>query len=470
MKIITRFAPSPTGYLHIGNIRTALYSWLFARKNKGNFILRIEDTDFKRSKKIFIKNIIDILKWLNIDWDKGPYLQSKRINRYNDIINIMLNEGKAYKCYCSKKELEKNKKKQILNKEKIKYNRKCFNNKLKINTQLPYAIRMYIPKNKYITFKDTIRGKIIIDNNELDDFIIKRTDGTPTYNFCVVIDDWDMKITHVIRGEEHINNTPKQIHIINAIGANIPIYTHVSIITDKLGKKISKRNSNLDILKYKKKGYLPIALLNYILRLGWSYGNKEIFSLKEMKKLFNLKNLNKSSSIFDLNKLNWFNKYYLSKLSENDMINYLKKFCNKNNININNGPKLKNLYKIFNRRCNSLEEINNLCFIFYKNPNYKNNLLIKNYLNINTEIILKIFKKKITNIKIWSIESINNIFKKILLKLNISYKEAAMTLRLAITGIKNTPPINNIIYLMGKEKIIYHINNAINFIKFNNNL
>ncbi|QJC37966.1 glutamate--tRNA ligase [Enterobacteriaceae endosymbiont of Donacia marginata] len=463
-KITTRFAPSPTGYLHIGNIRTALYSWLFARKNKGNFILRIENTDFKRSKKIFIKNIIDTLKWLNIDWDKGPYLQSKRINRYNSIINTMLNEGKAYKCYCSKEELEKNKKKQIINKEKIKYNGKCFNNKLKVNKQLPYTVRIHIPKNKYITFIDTIRGKIIIDNNELDDFIIKRTDGMPTYNFCVVIDDWDMKITHVIRGEEHINNTPKQIHIINAVGANIPIYTHVSIITDKLGKKISKRNNNLDILKYKKKGYLPIALLNYILRLGWSYGNKEIFSLKEMKKLFNLKNLNKSSSIFDIDKLNWFNKYYLSKLSKSEMLNYLENFCNKNNININNGPKLKNLYTIFNKRFNTLEEINNLCFIFYKNPNY-NNLLIKNYLNINTQIILELFKLKITNIKLWSIEYINNIFNKILLKLNISYKEIAMTLRLAITGIKNTPPINHIIYLMGKKKTLYHINNAINFIQ-----
>ncbi|QJC37562.1 glutamate--tRNA ligase [Enterobacteriaceae endosymbiont of Donacia bicoloricornis] len=465
MKIITRFAPSPTGYLHIGNIRTALYSWLFAKKNKGQFILRIENTDFKRSKKIFIKNIINTLKWLNIDWDKGPFLQSERMVRYNNIINIMLNEGKAYKCFCSKEELEQNKQKQILNKEKIKYNGKCRNKKLKNNIQLPYTVRLRVPKkNTCATFIDTIRGQIIVDNNELDDFIIRRSDGIPTYNFCVVIDDWDMKITHVIRGEEHINNTPKQIHIINAIGAYIPIYTHVSIIKDKSGKKISKRDGNFNILKYKENGYLPIALLNYILRLGWSYGNKEIFSLEEMQKLFNLKNLSKSSSIFDINKLNWFNKYYLSKFSENDIIDYLKKFCTKNSININNGPKLKNLYQIFHKRCNTLKEINNLCFIFYKNPNYQNNLLIRNYLNIDTKIILEIFKKKIIHIKIWSIESINNIFKKILLKLNISYKKAAMTLRLAITGIKNTPPINYIIYLMGREKIIYHINNAINFI------
>ncbi|QJC35515.1 glutamate--tRNA ligase [Enterobacteriaceae endosymbiont of Donacia sparganii] len=467
MKIITRFAPSPTGYLHIGNIRTALYSWLFARKNKGHFILRIENTDFKRSKKIFVQNIIKTLQWLNIDWDKGPYFQSKRIHVYNNIINNMLYNGTAYKCYCSKEELEKNKQKQILNGEKIKYNGKCRNNNLNFNSKIPYSVRFRIPKNKFITFKDTIRGKITFNNDELDDFIIKRTDGIPTYNFCVVIDDSDMKITHVIRGEEHINNTPKQIHIINAIGVNTPIYTHVSIITDELGKKISKRDHNLNIFKYKENGYLPNALLNYILRLGWSYGNKEIFSLEEMKKLFNLENLNKSPSILNITKLNWLNKYYLSKLSKNDMINYLKNFCNKKNINTNNGPKLKNLYKIFYNRCNTLNEISNLCFIFYKNPDYNNNDLTKKYLNINTQIILKIFLKKLNDIKKWSLENINYIFKKILSELNINFKKVAMTLRVAITGLKNTPPINNIIYLMGKKKIIYHIKNAINFIKFN---
>ncbi|QJC36742.1 glutamate--tRNA ligase [Enterobacteriaceae endosymbiont of Donacia vulgaris] len=467
MKIITRFAPSPTGYLHIGNIRTALYSWLFARKNKGKFILRIENTDFKRSKKIFINNIIETLQWLNIDWDEGPYLQSKRINRYNNIINQMLNNNKAYKCFCSKKKLEKNKKKQIMNGEKIKYNGNCRNITSLNDKKLPYTIRLRIPKNKCITFTDTIRGEIKFNNAELDDFIIQRSDGIPTYNFCVVIDDWDMKITNIIRGEEHINNTPKQIHIINAIGANIPVYTHVSIITDKLGKKISKRDNNFNILKYKENGYLSITLLNYILRLGWSYGNKEIFSQEEMKKLFNLKNLNKSSSIFDINKLNWLNKYYLNKLSKEDMILFLKDISITKNININNGPKLKDLYKIFYKRCNSINEINNLFCIFYKNPDYKNNILIKNYLNIKTKIILEILEKKLININIWSSENISNVLKKTIFIFNISFKKIAMILRIAITGLENSPPINDIIYLMGKKKIIYHIKNAINFIKLN---
>ncbi|QJC35926.1 glutamate--tRNA ligase [Enterobacteriaceae endosymbiont of Donacia cincticornis] len=468
MKIITRFAPSPTGYLHIGNIRTALYSWLFAKKNNGKFILRIEDTDFKRSQDIFVKNIIETLKWLKINWDKGPYFQSKRLDRYNNIINMMLNNGSAYKCYCSKKKIEQNKSQKKFIKNKITYNCQCRNIKNIIDNHKTYTVKLHIEKEKYTTFIDTIRGKITFKNDILEDFIIKRSNGIPTYNFCVVIDDWDMKVTHIIRGEEHINNTPKQIHIINAIKALIPSYTHVSVITDTSGKKISKRDNNFNILKYKKNGYLPHAVLNYILRLGWSYGNKEIFSLEEMQKFFNLKNLNKSSSIFTIKKLNWFNKYYLNKFSEKDMINYLKNFLNKKNININNGPKLKDLYKIFYKRCNTLNEISNLCIIFYTDPNYNKNLVIQKYLNNNTKIILSLFLKNLNNIKIWSIKDIDFIFKDILSKSNIKFKEIAMTTRLAITGLENTPPINKIVYLMGKEKTIYHIKNAISFIKFNN--
>ncbi|QJC33519.1 glutamate--tRNA ligase [Enterobacteriaceae endosymbiont of Donacia provostii] len=462
MKITTRFAPSPTGYLHIGNVRTALYSWLFARKHNGSFILRIEDTDFKRSNNIFIKNIIETLKWLNIDWDKGPYLQSQRLNRYNDIITFLLKSKNAYKCYCSKEKIKKNE----LYQSNIKYSCGCKN--IKNISQKPYAVRLYIPKNKNITFTDTIRGKITFQNNLLEDFIIQRTNGMPTYNFCVVIDDWDMKITHVIRGEEHINNTPKQIHIINAIGASIPSYTHVSVITDLSGKKISKRNNNFNILKYKEDGYLPNALLNYILRLGWSFNNKEIFSIEEMKKLFNLKNLSKSSSIFNIEKLNWLNKYYLNKLPEKNMVDFLKNFLYKKNINLKNGPQVKKLYKIFYKRCNTLNEISNLCTIFYTNPNYKKNSVNKKYLNSDSKIILNIFLKYILNIKKWSINNINDIFKKILSKLAMNFKKIAMTIRISITGLENTPPINNILYLMGKEKTIYHIKNAINFIKSNN--
>ncbi|QJC28889.1 glutamate--tRNA ligase [Enterobacteriaceae endosymbiont of Plateumaris rustica] len=468
MIIKTRFAPSPTGNLHIGSIRTALYSWLFAQNNSGSFLLRIEDTDFKRYKKNSIKNIINGLKWLNINWDEGPYFQSKRLDRYNHIIDNMIKKKLAYKCYCSKEELEKNKTKQISMGKKVKYNGKCRNLSNFIYNNKPFVVRFRNPDIGKVKFEDKIRGIIIFNNNELDDFIIKRTDGIPTYNFCVVVDDWDMGITHVIRGEDHINNTPKQINIIKAIGANIPIYAHVSMIINKSGEKISKRFNNIDILQYKKEGYLPEALLNYIVRLGWSHGNKEIFSLNEMKKLFNLNNISKSPSILNTNKLIWLNKYYLNKLPKKYMINYLTNFFKKKNININNGPKINDLYNIFHNRCNTLKEISNLCYIFYNIPDYSKINLIDKYLNLETKIILNKLLKKITLINIWSLSIISSSIKEVSIKLNLHFSKIAMPLRLAITGMNNSPPINHIVYLMGKNKVLQCINNAINFIVLNN--
>ncbi|QJC27990.1 glutamate--tRNA ligase [Enterobacteriaceae endosymbiont of Plateumaris braccata] len=469
MIIKTRFAPSPTGNLHIGNIRTALYSWLFAKNNLGSFILRIEDTDITRYKKNSIENIINGLKWLNIDWDEGPYFQSKRLDRYNYIINNMIKQKLAYKCYCSKEELEKNKIEQILIGKKVKYNGKCRNlNNFIHKDNKSFVVRFRNPDNGIVKFNDKIRGTIIFHNNELDDLIIKRTDGIPTYNFCVVVDDWDMGITHIIRGEEHINNTPRQINIIKAIGAPIPIYAHVSMIVNKSGEKISKRFNNMDILQYKKSGYLPEALLNYIVRLGWSYGNQEIFSLDDMKKLFNLKNISKSPSILNINKLIWLNKYYLSKLSKTYMINYLTDFFEKNHININNGPKVNDLYNIFHDRCNTLKEITNLCSIFYRTPDYSKVNSIDKYLNLDTKIILNKLLKKFTLINVWSLLIISSSIKEISIKLNLNFSNIAMPLRLAITGMVNSPPINYIIYLMGQKKVLKYINNAINFISLNN--
>ncbi|QJC29329.1 glutamate--tRNA ligase [Enterobacteriaceae endosymbiont of Plateumaris pusilla] len=469
MVIKTRFAPSPTGNLHIGSIRTALYSWLFAKKNLGSFILRIEDTDIKRYKKNSIKNIIDGLKWLSINWDEGPYFQSKRIDRYNYIIDNMIKKKLAYKCYCSKEQLEESKRKQILTGEKVKYNGKCRNlNNLIYRDKQPFVVRFRNPDTGTVKFKDKIRGIITFNNNELDDLIIKRTDGIPTYNFCVVIDDWDMGITHVIRGEDHINNTPRQINIIKSIGAKIPIYAHVSMILNESGEKISKRFSNINILQYKKEGYLPEALLNYIIRLGWSHGNREIFSLNDMKQLFNLNNISKSPSILNTNKLNWLNKYYLSKLPKKYMINYLTNFFEKKNININNGPKINDLYDLFNKRCNTLKELSNLCYIFYNTPNYSKIHAINKYLNLETKNILNKLLKKFTLINIWSLLIISSSIKEISMELNLNFPKIAMPLRLAITGMVNSPPINDIIYLMGKNKVLQHINNAINFIILNN--
>ncbi|MCV2525636.1 MAG: glutamate--tRNA ligase, partial [Candidatus Lightella neohaematopini] len=271
MSIITRFSPSPTGYLHIGSIRTALYSWLFARNKNGKFILRIEDTDLVRSNKEYYKqHIMDSMTWLGINWDNIPYCQTNRLNRYYSIINYMLKNNIAYKCFCSSNRLNKLRELQLVNKIKPKYDGHCRNIKYTNNSSNNYVVRFRNPDSGYVIFEDLVRGKILFNNNEIDDLIILRANNIPTYNFCSVIDDYDMGITHIIRGEEHISNTPRQINILKSLGMNLPNYAHLSMLLDKNGKKLSKRNKSTNIMHYYNIGILKEALLNYIIKLGWS--------------------------------------------------------------------------------------------------------------------------------------------------------------------------------------------------------
>ena len=376
MIIKTRFAPSPTGYFHIGSVRTALYSWLFAKHNKGLFLLRLEDTDFERSTTSSVDNIIKGLEWLGLTWDEGPYFQSKQLDKYREAAYEMLKSGHAYKCYCSKNRLDKLRKNQILMGLKPRYDRKCRNLKKEYATNKVYVIRFRNPKIGKVIFNDHIRGKIVFDNTELDDLIILRSNKIPTYNFCVVIDDRDMNITHVIRGEDHINNTPRQINILRALGVTIPQYAHVSMIVDSFGKKLSKRNNIVDIMEYYKMGYLPEAILNYIVRLGWSYGNQEIFNLNEMKKLFTLEGINKSSSVFDTKKLLWLNHHYINTLPVNYISQCLKYYFRQKNIDIKKGPVLTDVINILGHRCKTLQEFVKLSRYFYEDFNCADNEVI----------------------------------------------------------------------------------------------
>ncbi|MEM8092856.1 glutamate--tRNA ligase, partial [Morganella morganii] len=278
-KVKTRFAPSPTGYLHVGGARTALYSWLYSRHNHGEFVLRIEDTDLERSTQEAIDAIMDGMNWLNLGWDEGPYYQTKRFDRYNQVIDTMIENGTAYRCYCSKERLEALREKQMANNEKPRYDGCCRDHAHNHTADEPHVVRFRNPQEGSVIFDDKIRGPIEFSNQELDDLIIRRTDGSPTYNFCVVVDDWDMEITHVIRGEDHINNTPRQINILKALGAPVPEYAHVSMINGDDGKKLSKRHGAVGVMQYRDDGYLPQALLNYLVRLGWSHGDQEIFSI-----------------------------------------------------------------------------------------------------------------------------------------------------------------------------------------------
>ncbi|PPI88241.1 glutamate--tRNA ligase [Candidatus Pantoea edessiphila] len=459
MKIKTRFAPSPTGHLHIGSVRTALYSWLFARHNKGAFVLRIEDTDVERSTQESINMIMDSMAWLNINWDEGPYYQTKRFDRYNEIINNMITYGTAYKCFCSKERLEYLRKVQIKAGKKPRYDGYCKQNK--ISGTIPHVIRFCNPQEGDVTFKDQIRGNITFNNKELDDLIIRRTDGSPTYNFCVAIDDWDMGITHVIRGEDHINNTPRQINILKSIGAPIPTYAHISMIFGSDGKKLSKRHGALGMLQYRNEGYLPEAILNYLIRLGWSHNNKEIFSLSEMIDLFTLNKVNRSPSLFNIDKLKWINHRYINQLPAKYIAKHLYQHIKNQNINIQSGPPLTKVIELFSKSCKTLKEIAYSCRYFYEDSFTIDN----KYLNFTHYQLLEDIKNKLMLTANWNIENINQVLLSTADEFKVNKKIVYMSLRIAITGHDGSPTLTHVIEAIGLNKTIFRIEKAMNFIK-----
>ncbi|HET9678520.1 MAG TPA: glutamate--tRNA ligase [Buchnera sp. (in: enterobacteria)] len=463
MQVKTRFSPSPTGILHIGGARTALYSWLFAKRYNGKFLLRIEDTDINRSSNFYNNSIMKGLKWLNLNWDEGPYFQSNRLARYNYVIKLMLENKIAYKCYCSTERLLNLRKKQITLGKKPKYDEKCRNIPDDYyNSNISYVVRFRNPKKGKVVFLDQVRGKIEFWNDELDDLIIKRSNGFPTYNFSVVIDDYDMKITHVLRGEEHINNTVRQINILQSLEKKAPIYAHLSTILNHNGKKISKRDKDsfFDVLEYKKLGFFPEAIINYLLRLGWSHGNQEIFTIKEMKKFFSLKKITKSSSLFDKKKLIWINKRYMNILSKSDIINELKIFYLKQKVEIKNGPDIKQVFELMKNRCSSLTDVVESSRFFYEELiiDYEK---LKENINIKNVFILKFFLKKIIFFHDWKVEKLSKLLKLCSLELGISFSKVGKIIRLSLTGKEHAPCITSILYLLGKKKCILRIKNFI---------
>lgn len=467
MKVKTRFSPSPTGFLHIGGARTALYSWLLAKKFLGSFILRIEDTDLKRNKLNSFENIIFDLSWLGLNWDKGPYFQSNRIFLYNKIINIMLSQGSAYKCFCSYKRLEQLRKDQIFLKKKPKYDGKCRNLRLFFKkSNIPCVVRFKNPRHGSVEFLDLIHGKIKFLNIELDDFIIQRSNGMPTYNFCVVVDDYHMGITHVIRGDDHINNTPRQINILKKLNAPIPQYAHVSMILDKFGKKISKRNNMTSIKEYRLQGYIPESLLNYILRLGWSFKDKEIFNLEEMKDLFTLKSLKKSPSILNNKKLNWLNNYYLKNLSISRIQKYLYFYKIQYKDFFSNIYNLKDFIKSFIHRHDTLKDFLDSYIYLYTEFDLYKIYKIKKYLSKDNSIILQYVYYYFKIQENWFQKNISYVLNKSIKKFQISYRKIAMLLRIILTGTFCTPSISLIIFYIGKNRTLKRIKKALKYILF----
>ncbi|AIR63281.1 glutamate--tRNA ligase [Cedecea neteri] len=464
MKIKTRFAPSPTGYLHVGGARTALYSWLFARHNKGEFVLRIEDTDLERSTPEAIEAIMDGMNWLSLQWDEGPYYQTKRFDRYNQAIDEMLAAGTAYKCYCSKERLEALREEQMANNEKPRYDGRCRHSHEHHADDEPCVVRFANPQEGSVIFDDQIRGPIEFSNQELDDLIIRRTDGSPTYNFCVVVDDWDMEITHVIRGEDHINNTPRQINILKALNAPVPLYAHVSMINGDDGKKLSKRHGAVSVMQYRDDGYLPEALLNYLVRLGWSHGDQEIFSREEMIEMFSLNAVSKSASAFNTEKLQWLNHHYINTLEPEYVATHLQWHIEQENIDTRNGPQLSELVKLLGERCKTLKEMAQTCRYFYEDFSEFDADAAKKHLRPVARQPLEVVRDKLAALSDWTAENVHHAIQATADELEVGMGKVGMPLRVAVTGAGQSPGLDVTVHAIGKQRSVARINKALEFI------
>lgn len=456
MTVVTRFAPSPTGYLHVGGARTALYCWLYAKKMQGKFILRIEDTDLERSTQESVQAILDGMQWLKLDYE-GPYFQTKHFDRYREVIEKLLAEGKAYRCYCTKERLEKLREEQTARKEKPRYDGFCLSHPQKND---PYVIRFKNPDSGTVEFDDLIRGKVVFSNSELDDLIIARSDGTPTYNFTVVVDDWDMKITHVIRGDDHINNTPRQINLLKALGANPPLYAHVPMILGSDGKRLSKRHGAVGVMQYREDGFLPEALLNYLVRLGWSHGDQEIFSIPELIEFFDIKDINNSPAAFNNEKLLWLNQHYIKTCDPNYVADELKWHLEKLKIDTSKGPPVKEIVLALAERAKTLLEMAEKGRIFYEDIKYNDEAVKK---NLTPDILpaLSAVRDTLANLSSWNKEAIHQVIQDTAEKIGLKLGKVAQPLRVAATGDTVSPPIDITLQLLGKEKTLKRLNQII---------
>lgn len=452
----TRFAPSPTGYLHIGGARTALFCWLYAKKMHGTFILRIEDTDLERSTPESVQAILDGMNWLNLKQDEGPFYQTKRFDRYAAVAAQLLAEGKAYKCYCSKERLEALRAEQMEKKEKPRYDGKCRD--LTAPADGSFVIRFKNPTDGEVVFDDLVRGKVVFSNQELDDLIIARSDGSPTYNFTVVVDDWDMKITHVIRGDDHVNNTPRQINILKALGADLPLYAHVPMILGEDGKRLSKRHGAQGVMEYREMGFLPEALLNYLARLGWSHGDQEIFSIDELIQYFDMKDIQRSPAAFNMDKLLWLNQYYLKTSDPARVASELLWQMEQFGIDTAKGPALVDVIAVQAERVKTLREMAEKSRYFYE-PVVLDDAALA-HLSADLLPALQAVQSAFQTVD-WTREAIHGVIAAVAESHGLKMGKIAQPLRVIMTGGTVSPSIDVTIQLIGRDTAVERINNAI---------
>ena len=460
MTVVTRFAPSPTGYLHIGGARTALFSWAYAKKHQGQFILRIEDTDLERSTPEAVKAIMDGMTWLHLDYDEGPIYQTKRMATYKTYIDQLIKEDKAYLCYSSKEELEILRESQMKAGLKPKYDGKWRPEPGKSLPPTPKNIQPVVrfknPTSGVVSWHDLVKGEITIANEELDDLVIARGDGTPTYNFCVVIDDWEMKVTHVIRGDDHINNTPRQINLLKALNANIPAYAHLSMILGDDGQKLSKRHGAVSVMQYFDQGYLPEAILNYLARLGWSHGDDEIFSMTDFCQWFDLDHITSSSAQFNTEKLDWLNSHYIKTLPLDRISSAIEPYLKK----VVHTPIDQNLLisaiDIHRERANHLTSLaGDIAYIFeYQKPNQQD---FEKHINAEALELIKSFQASLNKID-WTKEAIHNVMNEVVTLHAIKFPKLAMPLRVLLTGIAQSPSIDAVMAILGRDETMKRLN------------
>ena len=461
--IKTRFAPSPTGSLHIGGVRTALFSWLYARKHNGKFILRIEDTDRERSSDAAVKIILDSIEWLGLTYDEGPYYQTQRFDLYNEVIQILIENGLAYRCNCSKKRLEELRATQISLNHKPKYDGKCRNNPCSVSE--PHVIRFKNPQSGDIVFNDLVKGVIKFSNTELDDLIIRRSDGSPTYNLTVVVDDYDMDITQVVRGDDHINNTPRQINLYSALNWKIPDFAHLPMILGHNGERLSKRHGAQSVMEYKENGFLSDALLNYLVRLGWSHGDQEIFSIDEMIEKFSFDSINHAPSSFNKDKLIWLNANYIKNKEANDLSKLIHPYLEKFHVKDTKVPKINDVIRAQQERAETLSDLADLVELFYRDPELQNNKAVDKAFSKQAGSNLSAAFKELNVLEQWTQNNILQIIKETAIKLDTKFGKIAFPLRIAMTGGKASPDLDLVLFLVGKKSSLRRIRNAIEHIR-----
>ncbi len=464
MSVRTRFAPSPTGYLHIGGARTALFSWLYARRHGGSFILRIEDTDLERSTPESVNAILESMTWLGLDYDEGPFYQTHRFDKYRDITQNLVDTGHAYRCYCSKDRLEQLRAEQMARKEKPRYDGHCRHLTRPPSPDAPYVIRFRNPDEGEVVVDDRIRGTVRFSNAELDDLIIARSDGSPTYNLTVVVDDAEMRITHVIRGDDHLNNTPRQINILRALGHEPPAYAHVPMILGPDGKRLSKRHGAVNVMQYRDDGYLPEALINYLVRLGWSHGDQEIFALEEMIELFDVTEVNRAPSAFNPEKLLWLNQHYIKTSKPAHINRYLSHHLGVLEVDPAPPPPLEDVIAIQQERAKTLVEMARNSLFFYRDFDRFDEAAAQKNLTPDTGPVLAALRAALADLEPWSPETIHAAVSAVADRFDIKLGKVAQPLRVAVSGGAVSPPIDQTVHLVGRERSIRRIDKALAYV------